>query len=64
MSQAKVIVDHNSQAQVSTRYTHKRGPWRLVRPKPILTRGEAMQRERFIKSCKSAAWIRKHLLNR
>jgi len=47
-----------------SKYTHKNSPWQLVYHESFQTRSEAMTREKFIKSRKSATWIRIHLLNR
>ena len=58
------IEEHNSPETVGTKFTHKNGPWRLVWSESHPTRSEAVRRERFIKSRKSAAWIRRHLLDR
>jgi putative endonuclease len=46
-----------------SKYTHKNGPWELVYYESCQTRSEAIARERFIKSRKSATWIRRNLLN-
>ncbi len=58
------VAEHNTPEKIGTKYTHKNGPWRLVWQEEHETRSEAMRRERFIKSRKSSAWIRKYLLNR
>ncbi len=59
------LQQHNpsSEDYDGSKYTHKNGPWELVYYQSHRTRAEAMKREKFIKSRKSAAWIRKHLLN-
>ena len=57
------VAEHNAPDD-GRKFTHKGGPWRLVWQESHPTRAEAMRRERFIKSRKSAAWIRRHLLNR
>jgi putative endonuclease len=56
------LVEHNSDLGNKT-FTHKNGPWELVWREPHPTRGDAVTRERRIKSMKSAKWIREHLLN-
>ena len=56
------IAEHNDPAGGRSKYTVKNGPWRLVWSESHATRSEAMQREKFIKSRKSAAWIRQYLL--
>jgi len=58
------VARHNDPTRDKTHYTAKHGPWELVYSEPHATRSDAMQRERFIKSRKSSAWIRKHLLGR
>ena len=58
------LSEHNSDEKVGTKHTHKHGPWRLVWSEQHPTRAKAMGRERFIKSRKSAAWIRVNLLGR
>jgi len=62
---SKRIKQHNPQSADynSTKYTHKNGPWELVYYESFQTRSEAMIREKFIKSRKSATWIRIHLLS-
>ena len=56
------LTEHNSSDKILSKFTHKHGPWELVWQEEHPTRADAMQRERFIKSRKSAAWIRKYLL--
>ena len=58
------LSQHNSQDLTGAKYANKHGPWKLVWSEPHGTRADAMRRERFIKSRKSAAWIRTHLLGR
>ena len=58
------VAEHNTPEKIGTKYTHKKGPWRLVWHEEHETRSDAMRRERFIKSRKSSAWISKYLLNR
>jgi putative endonuclease len=57
------IEQHNNPQHNLAKYTSKHtGPWQLVHHEKFETRSEAMKRERFIKSRRSAAWIKKHLL--
>ena len=59
------VAQHNDPTHNVHKYTTKHaGPWQLVYSEEHPTRAEAMQRERFNKSRKSAAWIRQYLLNR
>ena len=58
------LAEHNDPGRSKSKYTRKHGPWQLVWSQQQPTRADAMKRERFIKSRKSAAWIRKHLLGR
>jgi len=58
------LAQHNDPETRSGKYTHKNGPWELVWSEKHATRSAAMRRERFIKSRKSAAWIRQYLLGR
>jgi putative endonuclease len=53
---------HNRTDNRST-YTRQHGPWTLVWSEAHETRASAMSREKQIKSMKSAAWIRRELLN-
>jgi len=57
------LENHNRTDQINGKYTRKNGPWTLVWSELHPTRSAAMQRERQIKSMKSAQWIREHLLN-
>jgi len=56
------LLRHNRADNRST-YTRKNGPWELVWKEPHPTRGAAMAREQHIKGMKSAAWIRRELLD-
>ncbi len=56
--------EHNSPEAGSGKFTHKNGPWKLAWQEMHPSRASAMARERFIKSKKSAKWIRTNLLNR
>ena len=56
------LLRHNRTDKPST-FTRKNGPWILAWKEPHLTRGAAMAREKHIKGMKSAAWIRRELLN-
>jgi putative endonuclease len=57
------LANHNRTDKISGKYTRKNGPWTLVWSEPHPTRSGAMERERQIKSMKSASWIRQHLLH-
>jgi len=59
---ARRLNEHNDPDRTRTKYTAKNGPWRLVWAESHPTRVQAVRRERFIKSRRSAAWIRQHLL--
>jgi putative endonuclease len=54
---------HNDPTARSSKYAPKNGPWELVYYEDFQTRSEAVAREKFIKSRKSATWIRQYLLN-
>ena len=56
------VAEHNNPDAAPSKYTPKHGPWRLVWSEEHPDRPSAMKRERFIKSRKSAAWIRTYLL--
>jgi len=58
------LAQHNSANKHShlRKYTHKNGPWTLVWAEQQPTRSAAMNREKLIKSWKSAKIIRKRLL--
>ncbi len=58
------VLEHNADAKIGRKHTHKHGPWRLVWSEEHPTRSEAMLREKQIKSMKSARWIKENLLNR
>ncbi len=58
------LTEHNDSDGSKSKYTRKHGPWQLVWSQELPTRSEAMKRERFIKSRKSATWICKYLLGR
>jgi len=57
------LSQHNNPEAKSGKYCPKNGPWTLLWKKAFATRGQAMKREKFIKSRKSAAWIKKYLLD-
>ena len=48
------ILEHNSGQNKSTR---GKGPWRLVYSEVFATRGEALKRERGLKSGQGRAWL-------
>jgi len=56
------LAEHNGDDPTGRKFTRKNGAWRLVWFESCSSRSEAVRRERFIKSRKSAAWIRTHLL--
>jgi predicted GIY-YIG superfamily endonuclease len=58
------LADHHSPSRPGTKFTTRSNAWRLVWSEVHSTRASAMQRERQIKSMKSARWIRENLLNR
>jgi putative endonuclease len=61
----KRIARHNSGESGSRSYTHKQtGPWRLIHSEEYATRGEAMKRERFLKSGRGREWIRDNIQDR
>ncbi len=49
------IQEHNSRDSVS--FTKVRGPWALVYKEKFETRGEAMRREKFLKSGKGRSLL-------
>ena len=57
------ISSHNRSDKALGKFTRKNGPWRLVWSEEQADRAIAMQREREIKSWKSARLIRERLLN-
>ena len=57
------LANHNRTDVLAGKYTRKNGPWTLVWSELHPTRSAAMERERQIKSMKSAQRIRKNLLN-
>ena len=46
------------------RYTKNRGPWALVYSEEWGTRGEAMERERYLKTGEGKRWLREKLNGR
>jgi putative endonuclease len=58
------VKEHNTSVKGSGKFTHKNGPWKLVYHERFPNRPEAVVRERFIKSRRSAQWIRDYLLGR
>ena len=42
-------------------WTTRRGPWKLVLHETFATRGQAMQRERVLKSGRGRRWLREEL---
>jgi putative endonuclease len=57
------LENHNRTDAFEGKWTRKNGPWRLVWSESHQIRSLAIQRERQIKSMKSARWIRDNLLN-
>ena len=58
------VAEHNCPEHNRRKYTSRNsGPWKLIHQEQYPTRSEAMKREKFIKSRKSAAWIRTYLLD-
>jgi len=57
------ISSHNRTGKTLGKFTRKNGPWRLVGSEEQADRAIAMQREREIKSWKSARLIRARVLN-
>ena len=49
---------HKDSTNAKSKYTAKNGQWKLVWSENHQTRYSAMNRERFIKSRKAAAWKR------
>jgi len=43
-------------------YTLRYRPWKVVHVEFFVTKTEAIQRERFLKSGKGRAWIKQHVL--
>jgi len=58
------LAEHNDPDREKSKHTPKHGPWKLVWAESQPIRADAVRRERFIKSRKSAAWIRRYLLGR
>ena len=56
------ISEHNAPDRSKSKYTAKSGPWRPLWSEPHPNGSDAMKRENFSKSRKSAAWIRQYLL--
>ena len=57
------IERHNTHESGSQRYTYKQeGRWRLIYSEKYSTRGEAMKREKFLKSGQGREWIKNNIL--
>jgi len=56
------VANHNRTDKTCGKFTRKNGPWLLVWSETHSDRSSAMQREREIKSWKSARTIRERLL--
>ena len=53
------LKEHNDSTLGIGRYTRKqKGPWRLIHSEKFSSRGEAMMRERFLKSGRGREWVR------
>jgi putative endonuclease len=57
------VLQHNDPNADSSKFCPKNGPWTLVWSEEHVTRATAMEREKQIKSMKSARWIRENLLS-
>jgi len=44
------IIEHNLENGIFSKYTKNKGPWILVHKEEFTTRGEAMKREKYLKS--------------
>jgi len=58
------VAEHNPEEKVGSKFTHKNGPWIPVWSEEHPDRASALAKEKAIKRMKSAAWIRRVLLNR
>jgi putative endonuclease len=57
------LSQHNDPQYRGTLHTKRHpGPWRVVYQEEFATRGEAMRRERELKSSRGRAWIRQHIV--
>jgi len=57
------LTEHNDPGNRRTLHTKRRpGPWRLLHSEQFSSRGEAMKRERELKTGKGRDWIRQNLL--
>ena len=52
------LAQHNSDQSISTK---NRGPWKLVYQEEYATIGEALRRERYLKSGKGREELKRHL---
>ena len=58
------LKEHNNPNYRGTLYTKRiKGPWKLLYFEGYSTRGEAMKREKELKSGKGRKWIKEVLLN-
>jgi len=54
---------HNTHESGSMRYTYRqKGQWRLIYSEEYSTRGEAMKREKFLKTGQGREWIKANIL--
>jgi len=58
------VANHNRTDKIMGKFTRKNGPWILAWSEEYADRSNAMQRERQIKSWKSARLIKNRLLDR
>ena len=56
------VAQHNNETHNIRKYTSKQaGPWRLIYQESQPTRGEAIRRERWLKSGAGRQWIQEHM---
>jgi putative endonuclease len=59
------IAEHNDPGCLLTLHTKRHlGPWHLVHSEEFTTRGEAMAREKALKSSQGRKWLHDHFLQR
>jgi putative endonuclease len=59
----KRLRQHNDPSNDFSEYTkHNKGPWRLLYKEEIITRFDALKREKFLKSGKGRQYIKRLLL--
>jgi putative endonuclease len=62
--QRRVAQHNDPNCQLTLHTKRRRGPWRLVHSEELLTRAEAMRREKELKSGKGREWIRQKIISR